>query len=191
MRLRGGRLDTAAVAGTTPRGSSAAHGSDARAGAVASPKERGEHALVVDDIVHRLASLCDGVAAEAGAPGAHDGDAAASPDTDPRAAPPGTRAARRGGRPPPDRIDLRRSARRRAGTLAARERITRGWYAGGVGWLDASGGEVVVAIRSALLRGTTRSSMPGAGIVAGSVWDTELEETRLKMRPLLAALLEL
>jgi len=48
-----------------------------------------------------------------------------------------------------------------------------------------------VAIRSALLRGANALLHAGAGIVAGSVWDAELEETRLKMRPLLAALLEL
>jgi isochorismate synthase EntC len=75
--------------------------------------------------------------------------------------------------------------------LASRERLARGWYGGGIGWLDRTGGEVVVAIRTALLRGTHALLHAGAGIVAGSGWEAELEETRLKMRPLLAALLEI
>ena len=75
--------------------------------------------------------------------------------------------------------------------LRGRELFARGWYGGGVGWLDASGGEVAVVIRTALVRGTRATLFAGAGIVAGSDWRAELEETRLKMRPLLAALLEL
>jgi menaquinone-specific isochorismate synthase len=50
---------------------------------------------------------------------------------------------------------------------------------------------VALAIRTALVRGRDALLHAGAGIVAGSTWEAELEETRLKMRPLLAALLEL
>jgi salicylate biosynthesis isochorismate synthase len=191
VRLCGGRLDTGAVAGTAARGSTAVTDRALARGLMASPKERGEHAIVVDDILGRLAPLCDGIAAAAGprvvttetlqhlrtpiharlrpGRGLLDAVAALHPTASICGAPRGIARA----------------------MLAARERIARGWYAGGVGWLDASGGEIVVAIRTALLRGATALLHAGAGIVAGSAWDAELEETRLKMRPLLAALLEL
>jgi isochorismate synthase EntC len=74
--------------------------------------------------------------------------------------------------------------------LARREDVPRGWYAGGVGWIDARGGEVAVALRTALVEGRRALLHAGAGIVADSRWEAELEETRLKMRPLLGALLE-
>ena len=53
------------------------------------------------------------------------------------------------------------------------------------------GGEFCVALRSALLRGETAHVFAGAGIVAGSDQDTELRETRLKLRTMLGALVEL
>ena len=49
-------------------------------------------------------------------------------------------------------------------------------------------GEFVVAIRSALLRGSDATLYGGAGIVADSTPDSEYAETGLKMRPMLAAL---
>lgn len=58
--------------------------------------------------------------------------------------------------------------------------------------MDAGGdGEFAVAIRSAVLHGAQASVYAGAGIVAGSDPEGELLETRLKMQPLLSALLEL
>jgi menaquinone-specific isochorismate synthase len=74
--------------------------------------------------------------------------------------------------------------------LRRREPAPRGWYGGGIGWFDRTGGAVAVAIRGALIDGSRALLHAGAGIVAGSVWEDEVEETRLKMRPLLAALLE-
>jgi menaquinone-specific isochorismate synthase len=68
--------------------------------------------------------------------------------------------------------------------------VPRGWYTGGVGWIGSRGGEVAVALRTALVEGRRALLHAGAGIVAGSRWEAELEETRLKMRPLLGALLE-
>jgi isochorismate synthase EntC len=76
--------------------------------------------------------------------------------------------------------------------LNRRERFDRGWYAGPVGWTDGSGeGEFVVALRSALVRGADALLYAGAGIVAGSDPDAEIAETRLKLQPMLSALLEL
>jgi isochorismate synthase len=74
------------------------------------------------------------------------------------------------------------AARRR---LAAEE-PDRGWYAGGVGWLDAAGeGDWSVALRCALLRGDRVRLFAGAGIVAGSEPATEWDETEAKMSTML------
>jgi isochorismate synthase len=71
------------------------------------------------------------------------------------------------------------------------ESIDRGWYSGGIGWLDGAGnGQVAVALRCALVRGDTARLYAGAGIVSGSHPERELEETRLKFRPLLNLLAE-
>lgn len=66
------------------------------------------------------------------------------------------------------------------------EGMDRGWYAGGVGWVEPGGdGEVAVALRCALLRGEEALVYAGAGIVADSDPMAEAAETDLKMSPLL------
>ena len=70
-----------------------------------------------------------------------------------------------------------------------RERHSRGWYAAPIGWFDAEGnGEFAVAIRSGLLAGTATHLFAGAGIVSDSNAESELAETRIKLKPLLSAL---
>lgn len=64
----------------------------------------------------------------------------------------------------------------------------RGWYTGGVGWLDDSGGDVWVALRCATLRDRQASLYAGAGIVAGSDPEQELRETGWKLQAMLEAL---
>jgi menaquinone-specific isochorismate synthase len=69
------------------------------------------------------------------------------------------------------------------------EGMDRGHYAAPVGWMDASGdGEWAIALRCAELSGTRARLFAGAGIVAESDPSSELEETRLKLRPILSAL---
>jgi isochorismate synthase len=69
------------------------------------------------------------------------------------------------------------------------ERFDRGLYAGVLGWMNGAGeGDGTVAIRSALLRGTTARVFAGAGIIDGSVPADEVAETRLKMQTMLQAL---
>lgn len=66
------------------------------------------------------------------------------------------------------------------------EGIDRGWYSGGVGWVSPEReAEVAVSLRCALVTGATARLYAGAGIVAESDPETELDETRLKFRPLL------
>ena len=69
------------------------------------------------------------------------------------------------------------------------ESFDRGWYTGGVGWIDAAGdGEFAIALRCALLEGRRAHIFAGAGIVGDSIPDLELLETRLKFRPMLELL---
>jgi menaquinone-specific isochorismate synthase len=73
--------------------------------------------------------------------------------------------------------------------LAAHEQADRGLYAGPFGAFDRKGnGEFVVAIRAGLLAAGEAHLFAGAGIVAGSEIESELRETRCKLRGLLAAL---
>lgn len=69
------------------------------------------------------------------------------------------------------------------------ESIDRGFYAGFVGWCDASGdGEWAIALRCAELRDDTIRLYAGAGTVAGSDPDAEAAETGAKFRTMLNAM---
>jgi menaquinone-specific isochorismate synthase len=69
------------------------------------------------------------------------------------------------------------------------EGFDRGWYSGGVGWVDGSGdGEFALGLRCGLIDGTRAHVFAGAGIVADSDPELELLETRLKLRPMLELL---
>jgi menaquinone-specific isochorismate synthase len=70
------------------------------------------------------------------------------------------------------------------------EPFDRGRYAGPVGWVGADGdGEWAIALRSAQVESDGRiAAFAGAGIVADSVPEKELAETRMKFRPVVDAL---
>jgi salicylate biosynthesis isochorismate synthase/menaquinone-specific isochorismate synthase len=73
--------------------------------------------------------------------------------------------------------------------IPALEGLDRGWYAGPVGWTDASGdGEFCVALRCALLRGNVARCYAGNGIVRDSEPASELAETEIKLQALLPLL---
>lgn len=74
--------------------------------------------------------------------------------------------------------------------IAELEPFDRGRYAGPVGWVGADGdGEWAVALRCAQFEPDGRvSAYAGAGIVAESVPERELLETRLKFRPIVEAI---
>lgn len=73
--------------------------------------------------------------------------------------------------------------------IPALEGLDRGWYAGPVGWTDATGdGEFCVALRCALLRGRLAHLYAGGGIVRDSDPASELAETEVKLGALLPVL---
>jgi salicylate biosynthesis isochorismate synthase/menaquinone-specific isochorismate synthase len=73
--------------------------------------------------------------------------------------------------------------------IPALEGFDRGWYAGAIGWTDASeDGEFCVALRCALLRGREARCFAGAGIVRDSDPAAELAETEVKLGALLPVL---
>jgi salicylate biosynthesis isochorismate synthase/menaquinone-specific isochorismate synthase len=73
--------------------------------------------------------------------------------------------------------------------IAELESMDRGWYAGPVGWMDATeDGEFCVALRSALLRDREAHLYAGVGVVAGSDPAAELAETEIKLGALLPLL---
>lgn len=69
------------------------------------------------------------------------------------------------------------------------EGMERGWYAGAVGWTDASGdGEFAIALRCGLLWEDGARLYAGVGVMPDSDPARELAETELKFRVLLGAL---
>jgi salicylate biosynthesis isochorismate synthase len=73
--------------------------------------------------------------------------------------------------------------------IPALEGLDRGWYAGPVGWTDATGdGEFCVALRCALLHGNVARCYAGNGIVRDADPAAELAETEVKLQALLPLL---
>ncbi|SMC01776.1 isochorismate synthase [Sulfobacillus thermosulfidooxidans DSM 9293] len=69
------------------------------------------------------------------------------------------------------------------------EGLNRGWYAGGVGFMDLQGnGSIWVALRSALIRDRTAHCYAGCGIMQDSIAERELAESEWKLQAMLNAL---
>jgi salicylate biosynthesis isochorismate synthase/menaquinone-specific isochorismate synthase len=70
------------------------------------------------------------------------------------------------------------------------EGMERGWYAGAVGWIDSHGdGEFAVALRCGLLWEDGARLYAGVGVMPDSDPARELDETELKFKALLTALI--
>jgi salicylate biosynthesis isochorismate synthase/menaquinone-specific isochorismate synthase len=75
--------------------------------------------------------------------------------------------------------------------IKALEGFDRGWYTGGVGWMDIfEDGEFHVALRSAIIEGPQARLFAGCGIVGESDPAAELAETETKLQALLPVLSE-
>ncbi len=208
IRVEGLALETAALAGTAPRGRTPDEDLRFAAALLASEKERAEHAHVVEAIRGVLERRCAQLEVPAGpslralfgiqhletaiagrlavpGPGEEAVDVLALVE----ALHPTPAVA---GAPVPEAIAW----------LRRHEGLERGWYAAPIGWLDGEGGGAFcVGLRSALIRngvgeagrcGASRARLfAGVGIVAGSDPEQELVETRIKLRALLAPLTEI
>jgi len=192
VRRRGRELDSLALAGTAARGGDA--GEDERLGAalLASDKDRREHRLLAEPLARRLDGLCDSLE--------HEDEphllrldnvmhlATRFRGTLAEPAPSALEIAGHlhptpavGGVPTPAAVDLIREL----------EGMDRARYAAPVGWVDAEGdGEWGIALRCAQLSGARARLFAGAGIVAGSLPEDELEETRVKLLAMRSALTE-
>ena len=75
------------------------------------------------------------------------------------------------------------------GLIDELEGMDRGWYAGAVGWIDGRGdGEFAIALRCGLLLEDGARLYAGVGVMGDSDPARELEETELKFKALLGAL---
>jgi isochorismate synthase len=73
--------------------------------------------------------------------------------------------------------------------IRAIEQMDRGWYAGPIGWIGASGhGEFAVALRSGLISEHEATLFAGCGIVGDSNPQSEYEESCLKLQVMLRGL---
>jgi isochorismate synthase len=73
--------------------------------------------------------------------------------------------------------------------IAEHEPEERGWYGGPIGWIDSQdNADFAVALRSGVVMQNEAYLYVGAGIVQGSDADSELQETRWKLKVLLSAL---
>ncbi len=194
LRVDGREIRTSALAGSAPRGRSPEEDARLAAQLRESKKEQEEHALVVRALRGALEACCERLSVPE-SPEVLRLDAISHLHT--------PIAGRLRADAPRSILELAAlvhpspavAGAPRAAALAwlrANERASRGWYAGAIGWFAPGGdGELAVALRTLLLRGDDALLHAGAGIVAGSSPEGELEETRLKLRGGLAALLEL
>ena len=187
-----GEVCSAAVAGSTRRGTSAEEDGNLAEALLRSSKERLEHRIVGRGIVDALGPVCDAVHS------AEHPHVLALATVQHLVTP--IRGRLKVGVHPFEVLARLHptpavcGAPREAALAALRqcESIDRGWYAGAVGWSDgAHEAELSVSLRCAFVRGAEATLFAGAGIVAGSDPDAEIAETRLKFQPLLSALLEL
>ncbi len=181
LRREGRGIESEAVAGTRPRGASEVDDAELRDDLLRSKKDKAEHDYVRIGIGEALGPLCgeleieDGVSEMKTASRRHlvsrvrgllrDGvsDAEVLRALHPTPAV--------GGYPRDAALAEIRTA----------EDFDRGWYAGPVGWIGADGAEFAVGIRSGLVRGKNLSLFSGAGIVEGSVPETEWAEIEQKI----------
>jgi menaquinone-specific isochorismate synthase len=188
---RCGRVATSRpMAGTVPRGATAADEASGLARLTGSDKEGVEHRLVVDAVTEGLAKVADRVEVAPAevvrlATVAHLATEVTAELTEPLPS-----ALELAGllHPTPAVGGCPRDAAIAA--IAALEPFDRGRYAGPVGWVDAAGdGEWAVALRCAALDGARARLLAGAGIVPGSDPDDEWAETEHKLAAMLEVLL--
>ena len=192
VRLVDGRVETASVAGSAPRGRSPEEDFEFGRQLQESKKEQSEHAFVVRALCDALAPHCDALEVR------ESPRLMRLPDIQHLETPiTGHLRARRSilevlgsVHPTPAIAGAPREAA--LDWLNRNENLDRGWYSGPIGFADSEGGgEFYAALRAAVLRGNEARLFAGAGIVDGSDPEAELRETRLKLCAMLAPLMEI
>ncbi len=189
VRTAGRDFETVAIAGSAPRGATAAEDSALAAALLASGKEREEHAVVVEMLRDSLVPLAETleIGATPGILPLRDVQHLVTPVRGRLSAQAGLLAlAERlhptpavGGEPRGLALEM----------IGEHEGIERGWYASPIGWLGVDGdGELMVALRCGLVAGRDARLYAGCGIVADSDPAREWEESRMKLRPVSSAL---
>lgn len=195
VRRHGYEVTSHPLAGTIARSGDSQTDDDMVTALMASPKDRSEHAIVVEAIAQALGPVCSTLEVP-GQPAAmmlrnvsHLGTAITGKlaDVGPAQAPLNVLQLAALLHPTPAVGGSPRDAALR--WQDQNEGFARGNYAGPVGWVDSRGdGEFVLGVRSAQVEGHRAQLFAGNGIVAGSVPSAELAETQLKLQALLAAL---
>jgi len=189
LQVSDGRMATEALAGSARRGATASEDAAFAAALLGEEKELREHGQVLDSIVRGLTALgLEPVCPDR--PGIRRFANVQHLHTPVRAVlPAGTRLldvlARLHPTPAVGGVPRKRALAR----IRELEPVPRGLYAGAIGWIDAAGrGEFFVGLRSALIDGPRARLHAGAGIVAGSSPERELQETEMKFRVMEEAL---
>jgi len=179
-RVHGRSVEAVALAGTARRPRRPEEQRSAEAALLACAKNAAEHAVVADEVRRTLAPLC----ARLGSTPRH---VQRLPEVMHLATrftgtlTEGGDALRVAGLLHPTSAVCGAPRAAALALIRARE-SERGWYAGGVGWLDGRGdGAFGVALRCALLTPGRATLWAGAGIVAGSRAGAEWDETDAKM----------
>ena len=188
VRLDGREVRASSLAGSAPRGPTAARNAAHAAALLASVKDGAEHAIVRRALVGALAELCDDVQADA--------EPSLLALANVYHLHTNVRAWLRPGRTLLDLVARLHPTPAVGGAprepalrfLRARERLDRGWYAAPIGWIGRDGGEFAVGLRSALVQGDTAWLFAGCGIVADSDPEREYAESLHKLRAMERAL---
>ena len=184
VRLEQDRIVSGALAGSAPRGATAAEDQTLGESLFASPKDREEHELVVTAVRSALETVAAPLS------GAELPHLIRLPEAQHLFTPVEGRL--RDNRtvieiagllhPTPAVCGVPREAAR---AIIEREEPWRGWYTGAVGWMDACGqGEFAVALRSGVIDDRKFFLWAGAGIVVGSDPESEFAETEIKLSAL-------
>ncbi len=186
VRVQGVELETMALAGSIKRGATADEDAELATALEASPKDRREHALVVDALRVILQPLCRqlNVAAEPTVLALSNIQHLYTPVKATLNSPEGVLPLVEALHPTPAMGGTPRELG--MAFIRGNEPTLRGWYAAPVGWIDRNmEGAFAVAIRSAVVQKERAWAYAGAGIVPGSVPQAEWEETNWKFQPII------
>lgn len=191
VRRQGRSVWSQPLAGSARRGATAAEDADLGERLLASGKDRWEHDLAVVTVVEALHPLCRTlrIQPEPSLLRLANVQHLATEVTGELSADPPPTALALAGAVHPTAAVCGSPSRKALALIRELEGPHRGRYAGPVGWVDAAGdGEWAIALRCAELSGATARLFAGCGIVSESDPAAELDEARLKLRPIRSAL---